>query len=155
MAVQPQPQRFAARPSAIPADALSVGLALLAAYHLGLALFMAVAPHAFFTEIGPFGARNDHYVRDVATFSAAIGVGLAISVARPAWRVPMLTVALVQFALHSVNHLVDIGDAHPAWEGYFDFFGIAAATLLIAWMLRAALARRPRAAARRGRGGLL
>jgi hypothetical protein len=111
-----------------------------AAYHLALALFMAVAPHAFFTDVGPFGARNDHYVRDAATYNAALGVGFLIAVQRRSWRVPMLAITLVQFALHSVNHLVDIGDAHPAWNGYFDFFSLAIATALLAWLLRLALA---------------
>ena len=96
---------------------------------------MAVAPHAFFTAIGPFGARNDHYVRDVATFNAALGVGLLVAVRRPSWRVPVLAITTVQFALHSVNHLVDIGRRPPGWVGYFDFFALAVGTLQLAWLL--------------------
>jgi len=72
-----------------------------AAYHLVLALFMAIAPHAFFTDVGPFGARNDHYVRDVATYNAALGVGFLIAFQRRSWRVPVLVITLVQFALRS------------------------------------------------------
>jgi hypothetical protein len=121
-------------------DALSAGVAVLAAYDLALALFMAVAPHAFYSKVGPFGIRNDHYIRDTATFSAAIGVGLVVSLRRPSWRVPMLAISVVQFALHSINHLVDIEKAHPSWNGYFDFFSLAAATLVLAWLLRVALA---------------
>ena len=90
--------------------------------------------------MGPFGARNDHYIRDTATFSAAIGAGLLVSLRRPSWRVPMLAVSAVQFALHSVNHLVDIDKAHPAWTGYFDFFSLALTTVLLAWLLRVQLA---------------
>jgi len=90
--------------------------------------------------VGPFGVRNDHYIRDTATFSAAIGVGLLIALRRPSWRVPMLAITTVQFALHSVNHLVDIDKSHPAWNGYFDFFSLAAATVLLGWLLRIALA---------------
>jgi hypothetical protein len=90
--------------------------------------------------VGPFGAQNDHYIRDTATFSGAIGVGLLIALRRPAWRVPMLAVSTVQFALHSINHLFDIDRAHPSWNGYFDFFSLAAATLVLAWLLRIALA---------------
>ena len=41
----------------------------------------------------------------------------------------MLAITTAQFALHSVNHLVDIEKSHPAWNGYFDFFSLAGATL--------------------------
>jgi len=118
---------------------LVVGVAVFGAYHLALALFMAVAPRAFFTNVGPFGTVNTHYIRDTATFNAAIGVALLVAVRRPSWRVPVLALTTLQFALHSINHLVDIGRAHPAWNGYFDFFSLAAATLLLAWLLRATL----------------
>jgi hypothetical protein len=117
---------------------VAVGLAAFAVIQLGLALFMAVSPHAFYTAIGPFGAFNAHYIRDVASFEAALGLGLAMAVRRPSWRVPVLAVTTVQYALHSVNHLIDIGKAHPAWNGYFDFFTLAAATVLLAWLWRAA-----------------
>jgi hypothetical protein len=118
------------------------GIAVLAVYDLGLAIFMAASPHSFFTNVGPFGARNDHYIRDTATFSAALGVGLALALRRPSWRVPMLAISTVQFGLHSINHLLDINKAHPAWNGYFDFFSLAAATILIAWLLRIAASQR-------------
>jgi hypothetical protein len=138
----PHPLPAATERTLVRRDLLSTGVALLAAYNLGLALFMAVLPHAFFTNVGPFGARNDHYIRDTATFSAAIGVGLALALRRPSWRVPMLAISTVQFGLHSINHLLDINKAHPAWNGYFDFFSLAAATILIAWLLRIAVSQR-------------
>src|SRR5207245_7962011 len=127
--------RAAAR-AALRNDVVIAGIALLAAYDLALAVFMAAWPHAFYAHVGPFGLRNDHYIRDTATFNAAIGVGLALALRRPSWRVPMLAITAVQFALHSVNHLVDIDKAHPAWNGYFDFFSLAAATVLLGLLLR-------------------
>ena len=122
---------------------MTAGVALLGVYNVALAVFMVVAPHTFYDSVGPFGVRNDHYIRDTATFSAAIGVGLLIALRRPSWRVPMLAISAVQFALHSINHLLDIDKAHPAWNGYFDFFSLAAATILLAWLLRVARAERP------------
>jgi hypothetical protein len=130
---RPSPAARADAPGAVVA-----GLVAFAAVQFALAIFMALAPHEFYDAIGPFGARNDHYVRDVATYNAALGAGLAIAVRRPSWRVPVLAITMVQFALHSVNHLLDIGDAHPAWVGYFDFFALAAAVLQLAWLLRMA-----------------
>jgi len=110
---------------------LRAGIIVFVAYHLGLALLMAAAPHSFFEAIG---AYNDHYIRDTATFEAAIGAALLISLGRPGWRDPVLGLATIQFALHSVNHLLDIGDAHPAWTGYADFFSLATSTLVLGWL---------------------
>jgi hypothetical protein len=133
-------RRVPRSPSAIELDSrlLRAGLAGFAVVQLGLALFMAFAPHAFYTSIGPFGASNDHYLRDVATFSAALGAGAAISIRRPSWRIPVLAITTIQFGLHSLNHLLDIGKADPGWIGYFDFFALAAATLQLAWLVRLA-----------------
>jgi hypothetical protein len=139
MSVSANRIQVAARPAAA-GEALHAGLLLFAVYHLALAAFMAIAPHTFYTAVGPFGPANDHYIRDTATFNAALGVALLIAARRPSWRVPVLAVVAIQFVLHTLNHLLDIGEAHPAWVGYFDFASLAAATALLLWLL--ALARR-------------
>ncbi len=120
--------------TAPPPGTLAVGIAAFAVVELSLAVFMAASPHAFYTAIGPFGAFNAHYIRDVASFEAALGLALAMAVRRPSWRVPVLALTTAQFALHSLNHLIDIGKAHPAWNGYFDFGTLAAGTLLLVWL---------------------
>ncbi len=117
---------------------VTVGLAAFAAVELALAVFMTVSPHGFYKAVGPFGAYNPHYIRDVATFYAAIGIALLLAIRNVSWRVPVLAVTTIQYALHSLNHLLDIGKAHPAWNGYFDFFSLAAATVLLAWLWRTA-----------------
>ena len=118
---------------------VTVGVGAFALYHLALAVFMALAPHAFFLDVGPFGSRNDHYVRDVASYNAALGFAFAVSLRRLSWRVPVLALTTVQFFLHTINHLVDIDRAHPQWNGYFDFFSLAALTVLLAWLSRKAM----------------
>jgi hypothetical protein len=117
---------------------VAVGLVAFAVIQLGLALFMAISPHAFYTDVGPFGAFNGHYIRDVASFYGAIGIALLLAVRRVSWRVPVQALTTIQYALHSVNHLLDIDKAHPAWTGYFDFLTLAGATVLLAWLWRAA-----------------
>jgi hypothetical protein len=99
---------------------------------------MVVGAHSFYKQIGPFGPYNPHFIRDVATYNAALGVGFVVAVGHPSWRVPVLAITAVQFALHAINHLFDIGAAHPEGTGYFDFFSLLATTLLLLWMLRAA-----------------
>ena len=138
MSVSAQPRRPRLS-SADQADVLAAGLALLGAYELALAIFMTVAPGTFHSAIGPFGSTNDHYLRDLATYNAALGAGAVIAVRRAAWRIPVLALAVIQFALHSVNHLVDIDKADPTWVGYFDFFALALTTGLLVGLL--ALAR--------------
>ena len=99
------------------ASTVRVGLIAFAAYHFAIAALMIFAPHTFFTAIGPFGVQNDHYLRDTATFNLAFGASLAIAYRRVSWRTPILCCVALQFALHAVNHLADIGAAHPHWLG--------------------------------------
>lgn len=111
------------------------GLAFVALYWLVLGIWMAAAPRSFFDAIGPFGAANAHYVRDNATFEIALGLALLVALRRPGWRVPLLAVVLAQDALHVVNHLVDVGKAHPRWVGVFDAVALAAFGAFAGWLL--------------------
>jgi hypothetical protein len=114
---------------------VTAGLVVFGLYLVGIALFAAVAPGTFFEEVGPFGARSDHYIHDVAAFQGAVGVFLLLAVRRPAWRVPALVVASLQFALHALSHLVDIREADPEWLGVAEFIGLALGTAVLVWLL--------------------
>jgi hypothetical protein len=48
----------------------------------------------------------------------------------------VLFLTAVQYALHSVNHLIDVGEADPGWLGPANLVALALATALLAWMLR-------------------
>jgi hypothetical protein len=50
----------------------------------------------------------------------------------------LFTIA-VQFALHTINHLADIGAAHPGWLGPADFVSLAVGTAVVAWLARESL----------------
>jgi hypothetical protein len=118
--------------------ALAPLLTVFGAAQLVLALLQAFLPGTFFDDIGPYGPRNDHYLGDVASFYAALGVVSLVAARRPSWRIPVLAFALLQYALHSVNHLVDIGEAHRDWLGPANFVALLATTILLGWMLREA-----------------
>lgn len=134
-------RRGAARPGADAAEEiLRAGLIALAAVSFALALFMVLAPGTFFSAIGPFGRVNAHYIRDTATFYAAFGVGQALAVTRPSWRVPVLVMTAAQYLLHALNHLVDISAAHPAWIGYVDFVSLLLTGLAVLWLITLARA---------------
>ena len=134
-----QPTRRA-RPARL--DVVGLGLLLLAAYNVGLGLWMTASPHSFFTALGPFGVRNDHYIRDNATFSLALGGVLLAALRRRAWAAPLLAFSALQFGLHAANHLNDIDGAHPHWVGLFDFATLAGTTAALALLCRYALAER-------------
>ena len=107
-------------------------LIAFAAVQLLLGLLLWLTPGFFYDEIGPFGARNDHYMADVATFYIALGTVAFMSVRRPSWRVPVLTLALFQYALHALNHLIDIGESDPGWIGPADFVSLTLVAVLLA-----------------------
>jgi hypothetical protein len=119
-------------------DALGIGVAIAGAYHVLLAAYMAFDPGSFFHRLGPFGARNDHYLRDVSTFYAAMGVVLLVSAWRPRWRVPALAFLVAQYGLHTINHIKDVNGAHPHSKGVFDVVALAVITATAAWLLAAA-----------------
>ena len=48
---------------------------------------------------------------------------------------PVLFLVAVQYALHSVNHLIDVGETDPGWLGPFNLISLALATVLLVWML--------------------
>jgi hypothetical protein len=74
---------------------------------------MALAPTSFDAWVAPLGVRNEHLLRDLATVSVALGVAALLAATRPTWRVPVLAITLLQFTLHTLNHLLDIGHELP------------------------------------------
>ena len=52
---------------------------------------------------------------DVATWYLALSAAALIAVRSLSWRVPVLVLALIQYALHSLNHLIDV--ASPTRPG--------------------------------------
>lgn len=116
-------------------DVVRIGLVVFGLYLVGVALFAVLAPGTFFDELGRFGPRNGHYIHDVAAFQGADGLLLLLAAHRPAWQVPALVVASLQFSLHAVSHLVDIADADPEWVGVVEFVGLAVASAVLVWLL--------------------
>jgi hypothetical protein len=111
-------------------------LAAFAALQVITGALLWLAPGFFHDEIGPFGARNDHYMGDLAAWYLALGAVAFLAVGRATWRVPVLALSFIQYALHSLNHLIDVGEADPEWLGPADLAALVLTTILLAWMLR-------------------
>lgn len=116
---------------------IRIGLFVLAISQLALAVWMVTGPGGFFDQVGGFGAQNDHYIRDVATWQAALGLTALIAVWQPAWQLPVLFFAAAQFTLHAINHIADAGTAVASTDGAFDAVSLALGALLLgalAWL---------------------
>jgi hypothetical protein len=111
-------------------------LIVFAVTQILIGLLLWLTPGFFYDEIGPFGPRNDHYMGDLATFYLALGIAGLLALGRPSWRVPVLSLAVIAYALHSLNHLIDVGDADPSWLGPADLAAVFLGTLVLGWMLR-------------------
>jgi hypothetical protein len=133
--------QHAAPPSSSAAgpSALRIGLAAVAAVQLATGLLLLLAPGAFYDAIANFGPENHHDLRDMAAFYLASAAVLAVAVGRPSWRAPALALVGLQFALHALNHLLDIGDADPSWIGPFDAVSLIGGALVIGWLYRQAV----------------
>ena len=104
---------------------------------LVLGLLLWLAPGFFYDEIGPYGVRNDHYMADLATFYLALGAVALVAVPALSWRLPVLAFALVQYALHSLNHLIDIGESRSVVARVRRSPSrCMLTTLLLGWLLR-------------------
>jgi hypothetical protein len=101
-----------------------------------LGLLLWLTPGFFYDSIGPYGARNDHYMADVATWYLALGAVALVALRRESWRIPVIALAFVQYALHSLNHLIDVGEADPGWLGPASLVSLALTTILLGAMLR-------------------
>ena len=115
---------------------MPVLLAIFGVIQLLTGALLWLAPGFFYDEIGPYGPRNDHYMADLATWYLALGVVLFVAIRRTAWRVPVLCVLVLQYALHTVNHLIDVSEADPGWLGPADLASLVLTTILLGWMLR-------------------
>jgi hypothetical protein len=88
--------------------------------------------------VAPFGVRNEHLLCDLSAVSLTLGAAALLAAARPTWRVPVLAITLLQFSLHTLNHLLDLGHAEPSWLGPANALALALATGALALTLRAA-----------------
>jgi hypothetical protein len=130
-------QHIAPSPAA-RTTALRAGVLAVAGVQLVTGLLLALAPGAFYDALADFGPRNDHDLRDMAAYYLASAVALAIAAGRPSWRAPVLALVGLQFGLHALNHLVDVGKADPGWVGPLDLAMLASGVVLLGALYRAA-----------------
>lgn len=117
---------------------MRVALGILGATQLLIGAWLVIDPDSFVDEIAAFGPADHHFLRDLGTFQAGIGIALLAAIGRPAWRVPVLFTALAGSALHTVNHLFDIGGTDPGWQGPVNFVALLLLTGAYAFLMQEA-----------------
>lgn len=83
----------------------------------GLLAFLA--PGAFYDLFAGYPPENHHFITDLGSWQIALGAAALYAATRADWQVPMLGILALQYALHAVSHVVDLGDSDPAWHGPF------------------------------------
>ena len=124
---------------------VEVVLVVSGAYSVFLGLFMLVAPGEFWSTLGAFGPRNDHYIFDNASFELPLGLLLLAALRWRSWRVPALSFATAHWALHALSHLVDTNHADGQLVGWLEFAGLAFGTVVLALACAAAWSAQRRA----------
>lgn len=91
-------------------------LGLIAVLSGANALWMLAAPEHWYhnvpAAVPDFGPYNVHFVRDLGCAFLTVAAALLLALRCPAWRVPLVAMALVFFGLHAVIHVFDTGRGH-------------------------------------------
>jgi nucleoside-diphosphate-sugar epimerase len=120
---------------------VEVILIVFGVYSVLLGLFMFIAPGTFFDSLGSFGARNDHYIFDNASFEFPLGLMMLAAVRWSSWRVPALTFAALHWGLHALSHIIDPHHAAGEPVGWLEAAGLVVTTVFLAIALRASIVR--------------
>ena len=119
-------------------ERMRLALGFLGLTQLAIGVWLIAGPDSFTDTVADFGPADAHFLRDLGTFQAGLGIALLAAVGRPSWRVPVLFAALAQSALHTVNHLFDISNTDPGWQGPVNFVGVLLLTGAYAYLMQEA-----------------
>ena len=111
-------------------------LIVAAVIHLANGVWQFFAPGHFYETVATFGARNDHFIRDISTVFIALGIALWIAAGRLSWRPAVLAVAVIQYTVHLISHIVDVQMARPESLGWITIVLLAGPLALFVVLLR-------------------
>ena len=100
-------------------DVVTVVLVLVGVTQLVAGVVAFVAPGAFYDAIAGYPPENEHFLMDLGSWQVALGAIALYGARRPAWRVPLLGLLALQYALHTVPHVLHVDDAEESWQGTF------------------------------------
>ena len=103
--------------------------------NLGNGLWMLLAPAAWYRDlpagVPDTGPLNVHFVRDIGSAYATIGVALLVAASRPVWRRGVLLATTLFYVLHALVHVTDLmADRLEASHWLIDLPGVFLPTIL-------------------------
>ena len=126
MATTPAPSSAATRTDLVTAVLLVVGVTQILTGVTAL-LF----PGGFYDAIAGYPPENEHFIMDLGSWQIALGALAVYGARRPDWRVPLLGFLGLQYALHTIPHIIHVGDSDPSWQGPFGLATMAFGTLVL------------------------
>ena len=120
-----------------------IALIAVGALYLVVGVLAFLVPGTFYEELAAYPPENQHFIRDIGTWNVALGIAAIYASGRVAWQKPMLWIVTVQYALHTISHLIDVGDTDPEWQSWVALITFAAGTVVLAALAATATDRAP------------
>ena len=113
-------------------DLVTVVLTIVGVTQVAIGLLAFLAPGAFYDLVAGYPPENHHFLMDIGSWNVALGAIALYGARRAEWRTPLLGLIGLQYVLHTIAHIVDVGDADPSWQGPFALVtqGLGAVVLL-------------------------
>ncbi len=103
-----------------------IGLIVCGTYYTVVGMLLFAAPRLFYEHIGRIGAFNEHYSRDVGSFTLPLGLALFWLARRPFKYRLFAWYAVVASAFHAASHFMDGINTQRAANAFIFFIGVTA-----------------------------
>lgn len=103
-----------------------IGLLACGAYYTVIGVMLFAMPRFFYEHAGHIGAFNEHYSRDVGSFTLPLGLALFWLARRPFKHRLFASYAVVASAFHAVSHFMDGVNSQRSAYALAFFIGVTA-----------------------------
>ena len=118
-------------------DAVTTVLLVVGASQVLFGLMAFVVPGTFYDVVAAYPPYNEHFLMDVGTWQIALGAIAIYGARRTDWRVGLLALLALQYALPAISHFIHFGDAEKTGHSWFATIALTAtAVLLFALLVR-------------------
>ncbi|HEX8206929.1 MAG TPA: hypothetical protein VF587_12790 [Solirubrobacteraceae bacterium] len=132
MATLQEPARATAR-----ADVVTAVIAVVGASQILFGVVAFLFPGTFYDVVAGYPPYNEHFLMDVGSWQIALGALAVYGARRQDWRIGLLGLLALQYALHAIPHFIHFDDAEKSGQAWFATVALTAtAVLLVALLVR-------------------